>query len=138
MCIRDSLSKVLELYVVRHARKTIHLKQNQYGGEPGVSTTHMLVDVWSRLTEELEDNRAASVITAIDYSTAFNRSESGPCLHALSRKGAGRGLLKIIGSFLHARRMTVRIGEAVSEILAGQCRSPTRLRTRLVLLQCGD
>ena len=61
-------SKVLELYVLRHARKTIKMGPSQYGGKPGVSTTHMLVDVWTRITEDLEDNRAVSIISAVDYS----------------------------------------------------------------------
>ena len=38
-------SKVLELFVLRAARKSVKLKTNQYGGEPGVSTTHMLVQI---------------------------------------------------------------------------------------------
>ena len=109
----------------------MRLRENQYGGEPGVSTTHMLIDVWTKINSDLEDNRAASVITAVDYSKAFNRLEHLPCLLALQRKGAGSGLLRIIASFLHERHMTVRVGEARSDLRKvnagapqGPCRGP--------------
>ena len=84
----------------------------------------MLVDVWSRITKDLEDNRAASVITAIDYSKAFNRPEHLPCLKALEKKGAGNGLIGIIASFLHQRQMTVRIGEEKSDLLQVNAGAP--------------
>ena len=85
----NCFSKVLELYILKEARKSVKLKANQFGGEPGVSTTHMLAHVWERVTSDLEDNRAASILTAIDYSKAFNRLEHLPCLQAVACKGAG-------------------------------------------------
>ena len=90
------------------------LRDNQYGGEPGVSTTHMLVEIWRKITQDLEDNRAISVITAIDYSKAFNRLEHLPCLEALARKGASNQIIGLIADFLHHRKMTVRVGSEMS------------------------
>ena len=108
------LSKVYELYVLQEARKYVKLSSNQYGGEKGVSATHFLTDVWQRITADLEDNRARVVMTAIDYSKAFNRLEHQSCLEALADLGLPNQLLAIIGSFLSERSMTVRLREASS------------------------
>ena len=62
------LSKVLERLVLTYARQQVAPKPNQFGGEKGCSTDHFLTEVWDQVTEYLEDNRAAAVLTAIDLS----------------------------------------------------------------------
>ena len=69
----NMLSKVFERIVLRWAKQEVRPKNNQYGGEKGCSTGHFLVDIWDQLTDHLEDQRAATILTAIDYSKAFNR-----------------------------------------------------------------
>ena len=91
------------------------MSPNQFGGEKGISTTHFLVKLWKEILENLEDNRAATNLTAIDYSKAFNRLEHGPCLGEMKKKGASNDLLKLPASFLHGRKMRVRIGDEMSE-----------------------
>ena len=117
-------SKVLELFVLRTARGFIKLRGNQYGGEPGVSMTHMLVDIWSKITEDLEDNRAVSTVTAIDYSKAFNHLQHLPCLQAMARMNAPTELIALVAWFLHGRRMTVRLGAVQSVLLPVNAGAP--------------
>ena len=102
--------------MLRNLRRYIKLRETQYGGEPGVSTTHMLVDMWNTITTDLEDNRAASVLTAVDYSKAFNRLEHLPCLRAMSRMGAPTELIRLVADFLHGRKMKVRVRQAMSSL----------------------
>ena len=81
-------SKVYEAYVLTWAMEEITLKNNQFGGVKGCSTSHMLITIWQEILDNCEDYRAATVLTAIDYAKAFNRVSYQQCLLALKRKGA--------------------------------------------------
>ena len=63
----------------------------------------MLVDLFDKITEDLEDNRAATVLTAIDYSKAYNRLEHFAVLNVLKNHGASNRILRLVGSFLIGR-----------------------------------
>ena len=60
----------------------VALRDNQYGGVKGLGTNHVLVHFWQEILENLEDYRAGTVITSIDYSKAFNRMSFQHCLAA--------------------------------------------------------
>ena len=96
------LSKTYESFVLDWHGKQTSLRTNQYGGVKGCRTEHFLVEMWQTVLENLDDNRAASFTTSIDYSKAFSR-----CLGALKAKGASSQLLGIVGSFLSNRTMLV-------------------------------
>ena len=99
-------------------------KDNQYGGQKGCSTSQVLVDLFDKITEDLEDNRAATVLTAIDYSKAYNRLEHSAVLRALRDHGASNRILKLIGSFLIGRERTVRIGNSWSHTRTVNAKAP--------------
>ena len=103
------LSKVLERLVLNYARKQVRPKANQFGGEKTCSTNHFLAEVWDRLTEHLEDNRAAVILTSIDYSKAFNRLDHLACLNSFAKDGASNQLLSLLASFLKGRTMSVKV-----------------------------
>ena len=100
--------------MLRESRKFVKLSANQYGGKKGVGTAHFLINTWDEITSCLEDNRAGVVLTAVDYSKAFNRLEHLPCLESLAKLGLPNQLLQIIAGFLSGRSMTVRVREARS------------------------
>ena len=108
------LSKLFERFVLRWARQQVTPKPNQYGGERGCATDHFLVEIWDKVTDHLEDSRACSVLTAIDYSKAFNRLEHGACLRSFSELGASSQVLQLLGSFLLGRKMTVKVNQQYS------------------------
>ena len=103
------LSKVFERIVFKYAKQQVTPKTNQFGGEKGCSTNHFLAELWDQITEHLEDSRAASILTSIDYSKAFNRLEHSACLKAFANKGASNQLLRLLASFLTNRQMTVKV-----------------------------
>ena len=103
------LSKTYESFVLDWHGKQTSLRTNQYGGVKGCRTEHFLVEMWQTVLENLDDNRAASFTTSIDYSKAFSR-----CLGALKAKGASSQLLGIVGSFLSNRTMLVKVGNSFS------------------------
>ena len=60
---------------------------------------------------DLEDNRAAAVLTAIDYSKAFNRLDYQACLDSLASKGASNQVLGLVATFLSNRTMQVKVDD---------------------------
>ena len=105
------LSKVYESFVLQWSREEVVPKLNQYGGEPKASATHLLIEVVNDITLALEDNRSGVVLSAIDFSKAFNRLEHRHCLATFAKKGSSSDILLLLASFLKGRKMTVRIGQ---------------------------
>ena len=68
------------------------------------------------MLENIEDPRAASLLTSIDYSKAFNRLDYMACLEALKAKGASTETLRIIASFLSDRKMMVKVGNMTCDL----------------------
>lgn len=117
------VSKLFESYVLQCASEEISLKENQFGGVKGCSTTHMLVDVMQEICSNAEDYRSATVLTAIDYAKAFNRVSFQKCLKAFEKKKSSTPILKLLATFLTGRTMTVRVGEkwSVPRSVNGGC-----------------
>ena len=57
------------------------------------------------------DSRAAVVLSAVDFSKAFNQLEHTACLETFARKGASSQILSMLAAFLDRRTMTVRVGD---------------------------
>ena len=66
-------SKIYESFVLNWIQEEVKVKGNQYGGVRGCSTAHLLVQVMDEVGRTLEDDRAAALLTSIDYAKAFNR-----------------------------------------------------------------
>ena len=107
-------SKMYESYLLDWVKEEVKLRGNQYGGMKGLSTDHLLVGLWQKVLENAEDYRAATVITSIDYSKAFNRMSYQECLTALARNGASSPVLELIATFLTDRVMMVKVGSTLS------------------------
>ena len=107
-------SKIYESYVLNWLALEVTCKSNQYGGVKGCSVSHLLVDLWDEALWNLEDERAATLITSIDYAKAFNRLSFQHCLRAFARKGASSQTISLLATFLSNRVMTVRVGDVWS------------------------
>ena len=53
--------------------KQVCLKGNQFGGVKGSGAPHLLISLWQRVCKDLEDCRASTLLTSIDFAKAFNR-----------------------------------------------------------------
>ena len=130
-------SKVYESYVLNWIQEEVKVKKNQFGGVRGCSTAHLLVQVWDEIGRILEDDRAAALLTSIDYAKAFNRLSFQHCLKAFARKGASTPLLELLATFLSNRTMTVKVGQTRSqarEVFGG---GPPRIHIRSLPIQRG-
>ena len=88
----------------------------QYGGEPGCGTEHFIVSVIDYVTNAMEDNRSAVILSSADFSKAINRLEHSACLKAFKKKGASSQVLSLLTSFLTGRTMSVQVGQERSSL----------------------
>ena len=109
------LSKLYESFVLEWSRVQVRPGLNQYRGEKGASATQLLIEVLYDTTRTLEDNRAGVVLSAIDFSKAFNRLDHQKCLKTFANKGASNEILGLLASFLGGREMTVKFGQERSD-----------------------
>ena len=107
-------SKMYESYVLDWLKEEVFLRSNQYGGVKGLSTDHLLVNIWQRIFENAEDYRAPTIVTSIDYAKAFNRMSYQECLKALARNGASSPIIELVATFLTDRKMRVKVGSVMS------------------------
>ena len=116
-------SKVFEAFVLERLCEEVELKSNQYGGVKGCSTGHVLVEVVQRLCQNLEDYRSGTVLTALDYSKAFNRMSFQHCLAVFKKKGSSTPILRLLATFLTNRTMSVRVGKhwSAPRLVNGGC-----------------
>ena len=69
------------------SREEVRPKLNQFGVEPRAGAVIMLTEVMDKITSVMEDNRLAAVLSAIDFSKAFNRLQHNKCLQAFAKRG---------------------------------------------------
>ena len=79
-------SKVFESFVLDDLKVEVKLKRNQYGGVRGLGTDSLLVQLWQEVLQNLEDYRAGTIITSIDYAKVFNRMSSNTAWQLYTRK----------------------------------------------------
>ena len=100
----------------------------------------MLIRTFQDIAEDLEDKRAATVLTAIDFAKAFNRLSYQHCLRAFALKGASTGILRLLATFLSNRKMSVRIGSTwlKDRDVTGGCPQGSILRVYLFNVMVDD
>ena len=118
------LSKVFERIILDMAREEVVPKLNQFGGEPKASTTHLLMSVLDYTINALEDNRSAVVLSAIDFSKAFNRLAHAACLKTFAKKGTSTEVISLLAAFLSKRQMTVKVEKEWSQPRAVNAGAP--------------
>ena len=97
------VSKVLESYVLGWAMEEVKIKRNQYGGVKGCGPAHLMIEVWQGVCEDLEDSRAATLLTSVDYAKAFNRVSFQHCLRSFASHGASTEIIRLLATFLSNR-----------------------------------
>ena len=108
------VSKIMESFVLDWAGEEVAVKFNQYGGVKGCGASHLIIKVWHKIMKNLEDRRAGTLLTSIDYAKAFNRLSFQHCLAAFARHGSSNQVLRLLATFLTDRTMQVRVGSTWS------------------------
>lgn len=82
----------------------------QYGGEKECGAEHLLIELWDRILEALDEGKDVACLLEVDFEKAFNRMDHATCLTQLEELGASPGSLRLVGSFLEGRTMTIKLG----------------------------
>ena len=102
-------SKIYKSFMLNWLKSEVACKKKQFGGIKGCGVGHLLVNLWDRICNQLEDARSSVNLTAIDYAKAFNRLSFQHCLEAFARKGASTEADAILATFLSNKTMSVRV-----------------------------
>ena len=79
-------SKLCELYLLEQLCEEVSLPRDQFGGQPGAGTEHLLVQLIMEQMEILDDNRACTTLISINLEKAFNRMSHGICLKSWQKE----------------------------------------------------
>ena len=107
-------SKVMEYYILQQLKSEVPLSHTQFGGIRGSSVNHFLIETWDNIMKSLEDNRAAAVVSSIDFEKAFNRVCHNQCLTSATTLGASSETVRMLRAFLTGRTMSVKINGTLS------------------------
>ena len=103
------LSKVLEGVLLKKLRQELQADLEQYEGEKGCGAEHMIIELWDRILEVMDDGDTAACLLGLDFEKAFNRMDHGHCIRQLRRLGASAESIRLVRSFLEERQMAVTI-----------------------------
>ncbi|KAI8492652.1 hypothetical protein Bbelb_296930 [Branchiostoma belcheri] len=111
------LAKVCEGFVAKWTLVDIiqNIDPKQFGGLPGKSTTHCLVDILHHLSSTADRRGTLSSIVLTDFSKAFDRVEHTTAISRLLELGCRPSLTRWICDFLSERRQRVLYQGSLSE-----------------------
>ena len=108
------LSKELEYFPSKWLWNLVKDKMdsNQYGGIPGSSPVHALVDLYHHWLEALDSRQRQYIrVLFLDYAKAFDHIDHNILLNKLASYGIPDFLLQWIRGFLTVRQQRVRMGQ---------------------------
>ena len=110
-------SKLLESYIASFTLQETskNWKDTQYGGRKGSSTDHVLVGIWDKILNGLDNNNKAVVLGGIDFSKSFSRCSHQEILKAYRDLGLSDWGIRMHAAFLTDRKMRVKIGNILSD-----------------------
>ena len=129
-------SKLLEAYMLDGIQSEVTLDKNQYGGQRGCGTDHLLAEMVTNTMHNLDDNRAVDTIISLNFRKAFNKMDHTICLRSLAAKGADNQTLRLVCSFLSERRMNGQAWRIPLHRDAGSWRSAAGHKVRKLLRLC--
>ncbi|KAI8499050.1 hypothetical protein Bbelb_235030 [Branchiostoma belcheri] len=103
------LAKVCESFIAKWTMSDIitNIDPQQFGGLPGRSTTHCLVDILHHLSKTSDQRRTVSSIVMTDFAKAFDMVDHSTAMQRLLELGCRPSLLSWICDFLTGRRQRV-------------------------------
>ena len=91
------------------------ISEHQFGFCPKFSTEYAIVDIYDKLTKNL-DNSLTSCAIFLDLAKAFETVSHDILLRKLEKYGFRGNTLKLLTSYLKDRYQFVKLGSAKSEI----------------------
>ena len=114
-----ALSKVLEKIILVRMMTFLSdnniISEHQFGFRPKFSTEYAIVDIYDKLTKNL-DNSSTSCAIFLDLAKAFDTVSHNILLRKLEKYGFRGNTLKLLSSYLKDRYQFVKLGTEKSEI----------------------
>ena len=107
-------SKTMEFFLLERLKKEAKVKNNQFGGLAGSSTSHYLAEAWTDIMRGLENDGGVTSLLSVDFAKAFNTVSHQACLNALKNKDVSDHCIRMTAAFLMERKMVFRAGQALS------------------------
>ena len=104
-------SKVFEGFLRQWITEDISAKMdlNQFAGKKGVGTEHLIVALMDRVLSLLDKpGMRAVVATAVDWASAFSRTDPTLTITKFVNMGVRSSLINIIIEFIEERKMSVK------------------------------
>ena len=101
-------AKVLEGVVIHFLEPYIKDDPGQFGGKPGHSCAHYLIELIDFIFESFEEDNCATVAALADFSKGFNRVDHNRLVVTFSDMQIPVYLILMIISYLTKRKMRVR------------------------------
>jgi len=110
------LEKVVGTWMIDSIKSHGKLDPDQYGGMPGLSTTHLLVDALHHWYEAAEERNITNILF-IDYSKAYDHIDHSIVIQKLLELEVPTVIVRWVAAFLDGRQQRVKIGQKLSEWL---------------------
>lgn len=79
------MSKVLEGVLLEQLRSELRPDMAKYGGARGCGAEHMIIEIWDRILDVMDNGDKAVCLLSVDFEKAHNRMDHGHCLRQLKR-----------------------------------------------------
>ena len=90
---------------------------NQFAGKKGVGTEHLIVALMDRVLSLLDKPGMRAVIaTAVDWASAFSRTDPTLTITKFVKMGVRSSLINILIEFIDERKMSVKFNSAESKL----------------------
>ena len=118
--ILQSLSKVwerlLNIQLMRHLEENSILPHHQHAYRSARGCSSYWQDLETKITYFKERGYKVSLLV-FDLSAAFNLVQKSVLIPKLRRIGVGENTIKLLDNFLTGRKVTTKIGEAMSKVV---------------------
>ena len=105
-------SKIFECFLLELILQDIShkLSTRQFGGEKGIGTEHLIIQLIDRIKMALDDpKKIAVILKSYDWSGAFDRLDPTSVAKKLIKLGIRSSIVKILIDFMTDRKMEVKM-----------------------------
>jgi hypothetical protein len=114
--LTKTLSKLAERLLLNYLEVQVipNLQKSQFGGIEGAGIAHLISCLFDDVATAIDDG-GACLLTAIDFSKAFNKVNHTRLITNLIDLGVDAWILKLLESYLENRTMCVRYRDTLSD-----------------------
>ena len=113
----SDFSKIFELFLRGWVTEDIgaSIDKNQFAGKKGIGTEHLVVKLVDRVLSLLDKPGMRAVVSAaVDWASAFSRTDPTKTVTKLINMGLRPSLVSVIIKFLENRQMSVNFNDQES------------------------